>query len=387
MKQNFKLILYIIALLFLGIPIAIIITIGLLKLLLWIYPWKPLFFIDTKGFIFELKDIVYFSMSLIGVIATGFFSYFIWKANRKSADLSEQLAKLEENRDVSTIKESASLLYFSALSAMEYILDTHRNNKTKKLLYLTDNWLDQLSHLVNQLDIEEIKRLFDMFNNINKIDQSRGMIDIFIKTYFDDSCIEYSFFAVVEYDNPIKLLKPEYKNIYNKLILLLNSGDITKYEEPQIIIERYRNGRTFFKFDIIDRHIIHKTFWDVDGNLLEDCSYENGQATGYKKIYNGNELAFDGQIKNNKMFTGKEYKILVRDSGGYDLVLEEAIDEAWIEQQLEEQNSQEYWENEAERISSMMEEGTLAWGEYCSADWLEGKRNLLTEEIYKEPLF
>lgn len=397
----------------LGIPILLLLIVIIARLLFWCFlgisKEHLLMIVNTNNYTFDLKDIVYFSVTLIGVVATSVFSYFIWKANKKSAEISEKLADLEISRDTAAIKESATLLYFTALSGLEYLFDEYHHKKNIQIPHLSIKWIDNLDRLYGHLSIEEIKLFFDFYNVLNEVSNISGQIrkspslksgdkfsadypnqlkekiDFCIGTYFDSSCIEYSWIEYglekPEFITPINLLKKEYKAIFDKLNKLIHFGKIDESNE-YLRKEWYKTGTMFCEIRYSSDQILHKKFWSADGELLEDCDYIDGKASGYKEIYEGNNLIFVGQIKDNKKYTGKEYKVLLRDSDDYDLLR----DEAFIEQQMKEQSTDEYWENQATQIADQLEDGTQGWAEYCQAEWINGKRILLKDKVYREPI-
>jgi hypothetical protein len=329
---------------------------------------------------------------LISVVATSAFSYFIWTANKKSAEISEKLASLEINRDTAIIKESSALLFLTALSGLEYIFFNYNHQKNTKSPKLSNQWVDNLDKLYGVLSLDEIKLFFDLYNDLycmNRIinqetndlssKKIKEEIDSRIDTYFDNSCAEYAILQKTEFKSPIELLKREYQILFDKLHILSKSGSVMSIQTSYTSVTKYNTtGKTFCEIRY-DNNIIHKSFWDISGKLLEDCNYINNKANGFKSIYDGNRLEFVGEVKDGKPYKGNEYHILLRNSDGYDL----QADEAYFERQIEEQSSDEYWNTKSD-IEDETFDNPRDWADYCNGKWEDGERILLTNEVSRE---
>lgn len=140
---------------FVAISFIIIFIVVVLKVILLLFSWvpdnNPVLFIKTNDYILNFKDVIYISTSVLGILATCIFSYLIWKANKKSADVSTKLADLEIHRDNSVIRESATVLLYTSLSGLEFVYEKYIDFKERSLPHLTRNWVTNLDKLYGQL--------------------------------------------------------------------------------------------------------------------------------------------------------------------------------------------------------------------------------------------
>lgn len=211
-------------------------------------------------------------------------------------------------------------------------------------------------------------------------------INKIIKNCFDNSCIEYSSMLLksknIHFSSPISMLKKKYKDIFIVLEDLIKSNYQVNENSDEVREEYYQSGKKFCEITYLKDQVVHKNVWDIDGSILENCKYDNGKRTGFKKIYSGSRLMYEGEIKAGEKYKGTEFRILLRDSKGFDLLREEA----WINDQIEKQNDEGYLEYENELMNKEIEAGSQEWEEFCKARWEEGKRTLLTDKSHKEIL-
>lgn len=400
-----KLIISILIALIIGLPIIIYLIVGIIKFYILVFSYLKnnhiLFFIDTKNYVIELKDIIYFSVTLVGVGVTGIFSYYIWKANKASADVSEKLGNLEEQRDIIIRKENAIILFYSSLSGLEFAYDRFRGEKNLKPAYLSDDWTKNLASINSSFSSEEIRIFYQFYSQLLEIKKMESkdintQVNKFIESVSDESCLEYCSLEFenekVQFISPLAILNLKYRNLFIKLERLFVENKIENnsvFNERDLLFlkgtfdnnkfisgeryEYYSNGNIFCTITYENEVVVKKQLMNFKGNeILENCTYINGKASGYKRIYKENgKRDFEGEIKNGKKYNGTGFNFLLRDSDGYDYYSEEAY------RQYIEENTQAYEE-------SIDESNCDKWVEFCQVKFTDGEYIILEETAYTE---
>jgi len=393
--------------LMIGIPIILSLLVGISKFYLFIFNYlniKTLFFIDTNNYVIELKDIIYLSFTFIGVTVTGIFSYYIWKANKASADVSERLSHLEEQRDISVRKENATILYYSSLSGLELAFDIYKREKILKPAYLSNDWTKNLASLNNSFSSAEIRTFYEFYSQLleirrlafSEIDPENLYIKIekFIANVSDENCLEYCALEIdckkPEFTSPLVILNLKYRNLFIKLNRLFIESDLEKASAFLFLkgifinnnfvsgerFEYYSNGNVFCIISYINEIVVKKQFMNPEQVPLENCIYVNGNATGYKQIYKNGKLDFKGEIKEGKKYNGTGYNFLLRNSEDYDFYREQA----WLEQMADKANDESYQEQE----TMAYEENSAGWEEFCKVKYKDGQPDILNGTARRE---
>ena len=270
----------------------------------------------------------------ISIIITGILSYLIWRANKTSANLSGRLASLEIQRDISSVRDNATALYFSLLSCIDSLFFNYARKDTTRTLYCNQKWIENLSALSFYLTEEETYWLFNFFKDSNQFNQSYETIAEICKSTFDESVLEYMIAYPPKERVMAKLalcLFPHH--VLTKLDLLRTAETETKTLEAKILavsekrVEKYKNNVLFYEIEYKDGAIKHKKIFDGASNIIEDCRYEKNQATGFKTIYQYGEKVADGRYVDGVLFDGHKYNVLFDDDFSQDTEPEEEPDD------------------------------------------------------------
>ena len=233
---------------------------------------SSLYLLYTNSYIFEIKDIVYFSMALIGVISTSIFCYLILKVDNKSISISEKSVDIAEQN-------------------------------TKKIFFEIYKNFCIISSITDPVEIDIM--------NLNEI------ICNWVAKLFDNHCLEYTCQLSNEFNaDLLTILRNRYKRIFCRLNDLM---EINSIEDAKIIMtnkyinsnkirkESHTNGIRFFEIEYKDDKPVHKIIWNNNGGLLADISIVNYRANGYRKKYLNNRLIFEGEIINGKYYSGTSF--------------------------------------------------------------------------------
>lgn len=395
-----------------GMPFIISLLVVFTKLYLYIFSFldtQALFFIDTQNYVIELKDIIYFSFTLVSVTVTGIFSYYIWKANKASAVVSGRLSHLEEQRDISVRKENATILYYSGLSGLELVFNLYRREKINKPAYLSDDWTKNLASLNSFFSSEEIRIFYEFYSQLLEI-RRLSMLEIDRKNLYiqienllrnlsDESCLEY---CNLEFDNkkpqytsPLAILNLKYRNLFIKLERLFVEKNLKQdrmfndknwlslkgiFDNNTFVsgqrFEYYSNGNIFCTLTYENKIVVKKQFMNLKNEPLENCTYVDGKASGFKRIYRNGKLNFEGEIKEGKKYNGMGYNFLLRNSDDYDYFREQA----WLEQMEELANDKDYQEQEI----IACEENSDSWEDLCQVKYKDGQFLILEGTAHRE---
>lgn len=119
----------------------------------------------------SLKEIF---LPLLSVFVTAVLSYMIWRANSKSALFTEKMQNQEVEKEKERIIETANKIYFSILSSYEYLLAHYKKPDSLRTMYICSYWIDEIARLKKVFDSDEIKLIFDLFRNMNAINDMKN---------------------------------------------------------------------------------------------------------------------------------------------------------------------------------------------------------------------
>ncbi|WP_410502938.1 hypothetical protein RIF24_06710 [Exiguobacterium acetylicum] len=128
-----------------------------------------------------LSEAINYTISGYSIIITGIFSYALLKTSIKSYEIAESIKSLESNRDRESVRQSALIVYYELLTGFSNIKDLYTSivlndsSPNPKRLFLSDDWVKNISLLkdkLNEYEINEIFKIYSRFLTIKSILES-----------------------------------------------------------------------------------------------------------------------------------------------------------------------------------------------------------------------
>jgi hypothetical protein len=115
----------------------------------------------------QIKDLIYYQVNVISIVITGFFSYMVFKVTERSNDLAEKnleltqiMAKRDDQREMEKIKENAFIVYYDLLLGLNdikklyvaYCINDLSNSPEQ--MFFSNEWIKNVAALKNVFDEE-----------------------------------------------------------------------------------------------------------------------------------------------------------------------------------------------------------------------------------------
>ncbi|MGE8081621.1 toxin-antitoxin system YwqK family antitoxin [Peribacillus loiseleuriae] len=282
----------------------------------------------------SLSYVVTWILTTYSIVITAIFSYLVWKINKRSLEVSEELKnieknsdienrkinekslgiseglkQLEENREFESKREKALIVFYDLQRGFTIIRDLYITNILKKEVialdkaFFSNNWIENVASLRKDLKNEDIHRLYYIYNSLYTI-----------QSYLENEATSEKF---------IDYIKKITKEFFLDFIPLPLLSELKDYDiEDLISVENYLLMHKLYKltFNQSDLNITETkvtisnvkhyeiksgTFYDGEGVLYNSGGYEklrghffNGVFTtgtyygylGISKHYNVNYL-------------------------------------------------------------------------------------------------
>lgn len=379
---------------------------------LWISEYLPTSFFNVfieRARVFKITEYLDLWLSAVNIVVTAILSFLLLKVSSKSNEISEKVSSLEESRDTNALNDNIALIYYQIVHSFD---ELHRlyidyfilNQKSYNQIKIHSDWITTLSKLQSVLSISEIDIIYQLFVDIETVNNSKDKQKEVVKKI----CQKYMlscFFDAKDYLNlqeisPITMLHPEMITIIIFLLFSFKKNDlliekkgeiynisdndnkffctaielskgkfkkITELTYRDIIIDgkfsdnRFISGKihAHYKntsYDLCDIKYESKTDYHVKlydlekkvcaGKEILDASYKsNTFDVGFLIFKKGEEL-WKGTVKHNghsfEMIDGIIHHRLIEDSvENYSYDAEER----YMEEQREMQEGPKYWES------------------------------------------
>lgn len=367
-----------------------------------------------------------------------------FKSVKKSNDISEKISGLEESRDANALHDNIALIYYQIVHSFDelhrlyidyFILNKTSSNKIK----IHSDWITTLSKLQSVLSISEIDIIYQLFVDIETVNNSKDKQKEVVKNIY----LKYMlpcFFDAKDYLNlqeisPITMLHPEMITIIIFLLFSFKKNDfliekkgetynisddnnsffcaaielskgkfkkITKLTYRDIILDgefsdnrfmlgeisaHYKN--TFYHlYDIAyeSKTNYHVKLYNHDnkactGNVILDADYKSNTFDVGFLIFKKDEELWKGTVKHSEhgfdMLDGTIYHKLVEDSvENYNYDAEVK----WVEEQLEMQEDPKCLESVVAAIDKEEPIGYKVYEDFIYKNGMLEKRVNLTKK-------
>lgn len=400
-------------------------------------------FIDHSR-VLKITEYIDLWFSALNIVVTSILSYLLLEVSKKSNEISETVSYLEESRDANTLNDNIAFVYYQIVHSFDELhrlyIDYFILNKTSyKQIKIHSDWITTLSKLQSVLSISEIDIIYQLFVDIESINNSRTEQKEVVKNIYQKYMLS-CFFDAKDYlslqeISPIAMLHPEMISIIIFLLFSFKKNDflvdkkgeiysisdtdsnffcnsielakgkfkrITNLTYRDIILNgdfsdnRFMSGKihAHYKNTFLDLYDIsyksktasHVKLYDqkknaCTGNVILDADYkDNTFDVGFLILNKDGEL-WKGIVKYNKhgfeMLDGIIYHRLVQDSiKNYNYDAEEM----WIEDQIQIQDDPEYWKSVANEIDKEEPVGHKIFEDFIYQNGTLVKRENSTKE-------
>ncbi|MTT32053.1 hypothetical protein GMB86_08520 [Terrilactibacillus sp. BCM23-1] len=240
-----------------------------------------------------------------GLLTTALFSYLVWRVSLGSFQISNDLKKLEENRDKEIYREQALIVYYDLQRGFAYLRDLYISNVLKsehpnpKKLFFSNDWIKNVASLRNELSNEDLSIVYQIYNDFFTIQsllenfQEESSEDINELSKVINNVRELYFADFIPMQVLNEFSSPTAEDIIdiNYFIVLQKIYSLTF---SNIHLKKIKTGIN--TFDILIDGVLYYT--GRNGDVL------NGEGTIYNK--NGYEKA-KGHFVDGKFVTGQVY--------------------------------------------------------------------------------
>lgn len=426
---------------------SINIVVFFLDIGLWISKYVPESFLNVfieQSRVFKITEYLDLWFSVVNIVVTAILSILLLKVSGKSNEISEKVSSLEESRDTNALNDNIALVYYQIVHSFEELhrlyIDYFILNKTSyNQIKIHSDWITTLSKLQSVLSISEIDIIYQLFVDIEMINNSKDEQKEVVKNIYQKYMLP-CFFDAIDYLNlreisPITMLHPEMISIIIFLLFSFKKNDfliekkgeiynisdndnkffctaielsegkfkkITKLTYRDIILDgkfsdnRFMSGeiRAHYKntfYHLYDVAYESKTDYHVKsydqeskactGNVILDADYKsNTFDVGFLIFQKGEEL-WKGTVKHNghsfEMIDGTIHHRLIEDSvENYSYDAEER----YMEEQREMQEDTKYWESVATEIDKVEPVGYRIYEDFVYQNRMLVKRVNSTKE-------
>lgn len=105
-------------------------------------------------------------IAFYGLLTTALFSYLVWRVSLGSFQISNDLKKLEENRDIESKREQALIVYYDLQRGFAYLRDLYISSAltgehpNPKRLFFSNDWIKNVASLRNNLSNEDLNLVY-----------------------------------------------------------------------------------------------------------------------------------------------------------------------------------------------------------------------------------
>lgn len=414
---------------------------------LWISEYLPTSFFNVfieRARVFKITEYLDLWLSAVNIVVTAILSFLLLKVSSKSNEISEKVSSLEESRDTNALNDNIAFVYYQIVHSFDELhrlyIDYFILNKTScNQIKIHSDWITTLSKLQSVLSISEIDIIYQLFVDIESVNNSKNEQKEVVKNIYQKYMLP-CFFDAKDYLNlqeisPITMLHPEMISIIIFLLFSFKKNDfliekkgetynisdtdnnffctaielskgkfkkITKLTYRDIILDgnfsdnRFMSGkiRAHYKntfYDLYDIAYESKTNYHVKlynhdnkactGNVILDADYKsNTFDVGFLLLKKGEEL-WKGTVKHSEhgfdMLDGTIYHKLVEDSvENYNYDAEVK----WVEEQLEMQEDPKYLESVVAAIDKEEPIGYKVYEDFIYKNGMLEKRVNLTKK-------
>lgn len=427
--------------------VVLILDIGL-----WISDYLPTSLLNVfieQSRVLKITEYLDLWFSVLNIVVTAILSYLLLKVSGKSNEISEKVSFLEESRDTNALNDNIALVYYQIVHSFDELhrlyIDYFILNKTScNQIKIHSDWIATLSKLQSVLSISEIDIIYQLFVDIETVNNSKNEQKEVVKNIYQKYMLP-CFFDSKDYLNlqeisPITMLHPEIISIIIFLLFSFKKNDfliekkgeiynisdtdnnffctaielskgkfkkITKLTYRDIILDgnfhdnRFISGkiRAHYKntfYHLYDIAYESKTDYHVKlysqekesctGSVLLDADYKsNVFDVGFMIIKKGKEL-WKGTIKHTEygfeMIDGTIHHRLIEDSvKNYNYDAEER----YVKEQIEMQEDPKYWESVVAAIDKDEPIGYKAYADFIYKNGkLVGRVNTTKEYQYAD---
>lgn len=110
-------------------------------------------------------------IAFYGLLTTALFSYLVWRVSLGSFQISTDLKKLEENRDIESKREQALIVYYDLQRGFAYLRDLYISSVLKgehpnpKRLFFSNDWIKNVASLRNNLSNGDLNLVYKIYND------------------------------------------------------------------------------------------------------------------------------------------------------------------------------------------------------------------------------
>ncbi|MGE8037911.1 hypothetical protein [Lysinibacillus sp. NPDC093692] len=118
----------------------------------------------------SLSYIVTWILTIYSICVTGIFSFLVWKINKRSLKISEELKNIEGNREFEYKREKAIIVYYDLQRGFTIIRDLYIKHILKKdfvtldRAFFSQNWIENVASLRKDLSNDEINNIYYIYN-------------------------------------------------------------------------------------------------------------------------------------------------------------------------------------------------------------------------------
>lgn len=118
----------------------------------------------------SLSYIITWLLTIYSICVTGIFSFLVWKINKRSLKISEELKNIEGNREFEYKREKALIVYYDLQRGFTIIRDLYIKHILKKdfvtldRAFFSQNWIENVASLRKDLSNDEINNIYYIYN-------------------------------------------------------------------------------------------------------------------------------------------------------------------------------------------------------------------------------
>ncbi|WP_428910704.1 toxin-antitoxin system YwqK family antitoxin [Niallia sp. Krafla_26] len=266
---------------------------------------------ETADAVASLSDLWTFLLTVYSIGITGYFSYLVWKINKRSLYISEELENLEKNRDFEDRRKRALIVYYDLQRGLTYIRELYisliiKEEKPKlNRIFFSENWIENVAALRSNLENDDISKLYKIYNDFytikNLLEVDKDIDDVKgeeLRKFIDDLSNQiFSDFPPLQLMDRFSLLSTEDLVDIDIFILLhkiyrltFSNKDIEFVDGNKYLIDG-TNHYCFISGDLYNGEAILYTTngWEKARGYISDGVFKSGNVSGYlssnKRIY------------------------------------------------------------------------------------------------------
>lgn len=204
---------------------------------LWISEYLPTSFFNVfieRARVFKITEYLDLWLSAVNIVVTAILSFLLLKVSSKSNEISEKVSSLEESRDTNALNDNIAFVYYQIVHSFDELhrlyIDYFILNKTScNQIKIHSDWITTLSKLQSVLSISEIDIIYQLFVDIESVNNSKNEQKEVVKNIYQKYMLP-CFFDAKDYLNlqeisPITMLHPEMISIIIFLLFSFKKND------------------------------------------------------------------------------------------------------------------------------------------------------------------